>query len=348
MTEPAPTAPARHDSKSSYPDNRGFTESETQPDRTVPRSQPALQKQARAEEPSIQAVSLEGFGKRMEAIHGSSLWVAFKTAREISIALSPREWGLFLRLGDDTDFRYASGTGFKLPAGGGSSLAQDLVAAWPIAHRVAGTSLDALKRQLSLSDAPRCVSLDVLRFGDRSLFLSERRIEPRPSGTLEAAFAALGARLDPTLGRVIGKSDHIPCSPEKFAAGLSRKTRMLRAAHIVFASFEASRIRDSMAKEFGAEPASFMSLVSRVAASLLSETGGACAMPDSRLVIYVLTHSPPDPELLASQFATSLSRAVGGFERTDLPILRYHSVHSDEQGLGAIIESFLGSPKSRP
>ncbi|MBP7096103.1 MAG: hypothetical protein KBC36_08445 [Spirochaetia bacterium] len=103
-----------------------------------------------------------------------------------------------------------------------------------------------------------------------------------------------------------------------------------------------------MKRDFDAEPDAFMSLVDRVASSLLSETGGACVSPDSRLAVYMLTRSPPDPELLAAQFATSLSRALGGFDRSELPILGFLSVRSDEQGLEGYIETFLGSMKPRP
>lgn len=343
MTDPARKAPDPRNERSAPSDGRG-----------VPRERPpvdptALRKPvAREADQSVSAASLEGFGTRIESIHGSSSWVAFKTANEISKALAPRQWGLFLRLGEDPVFRYASGGGFQLPARGDAAIPRDLIDAWPIAHRVAGPTLDALKMNLTLAGATGFKSLDALRFGDRCLFLSDRPIEPRPSGTLEAAFAALGSRLDPTMARVVGKHQPIPCAATELGKDLARTMRMMGATHMVLASFEVSGIRDAMAREYGAEPGFFMSLVARVASSLLAETGRACVLPDSGLTVYVLTRSPPDPELLAAQFASSLSRAVGGFEKTELPILGFHSVHSDkQQGLDASIAAFLGSLKSR-
>lgn len=343
MTGPAPSAPDRLVAREPSTDEGLVPRSGTRAAAERPLS-PA----STYEDPAVRPASLEGFGKRLETIHGSSLSVAFRIASEISKALAPRAWGLFLRLGDDAVFRYASGAGFKLPPSGGMSIDQAMIDAWPISHRAGGSSLDALRLGLASATASGFRSLDALRFGDRALYLSDRPIEPRPSGTLEAAFAALGARLDPGLGRVLGMPERLRCSAAELGRDLSRKMRMMGASHLVLASFDASGIRKAMKRDFDAEPDAFMSLVDRVASSLLSETGGACVSPDSRLAVYMLTRSPPDPELLAAQFATSLSRALGGFDRSELPILGFLSVRSDEQGLEGYIETFLGSMKPRP
>lgn len=303
---------------------------------------------APAIDPPVRSASLEGFGARLEALHGSSLWVAFSLAREISTAITPRQWGLFLRLGDDPVFHNVSGIGFGLPAGGGLALPRDLIETWPISHRVEESSIEVMKRSLATADTLRSNTFDALRFGDRSLFLSDRPIEPRPSGTLEAAFAAFGARLDPLLGRFVGKPERPSCSAAELGNDLSRKMRRLGASHIVLASFDITGVRESMTRDSFADPASFISLVARVASSLLAETGGACASSGPRLTVYILTRSPPDPELLAAQFATSLSRAMGGFDRTDLPILGFHSVRSDERGFEGTLEAFLSTPQPRP
>jgi hypothetical protein len=117
---------------------------------------------------------------------------------------------------------------------------------------------------------------------------------------------------------------------------------------VVLAAFDASRVRASLEREFKVDAAAFLSTLARLASALLSETGGACVSQDSKLLIHVLTHTPPDPELLAAQFATSLSRAVGGFGRAELPVLRFLVIHAGDQEIERSVASFLAPFKIRP
>ncbi|MBN1243212.1 MAG: hypothetical protein JXA15_10970 [Spirochaetales bacterium] len=294
------------------------------------------------------SATLEGFGKRLDAIQGSSVWVALKAAREFAIHLSSRRWALFLRTGEDPDFRYVSGAGFDLRGNGAAAIPGATIEPWPIAHRVEAQELETLVRAAPALSAAGLGLMEALRLGSRAVFLAERPIEPRPSGSLETALASFGSRLDPTLARITGPGGPKPCASAEAASGLIRRMRTAKASHAVLAAFDATAIRSLMEKDLSVEPATYLSVMGRLASALLSETGGACVSEDSRLVIHVLTRTPPDPELLASQFATSLSRALGGFGKADLPILRFLVIHAEERDIERSVEGFLAPFKIVP